>query len=76
MICFCRSNAEICRCNRWLGQVYCPKSGFLKLLIEDNPKSKGHATDEDKDSLSSCIFDIDVDLKECSLLPGSEVERN
>jgi hypothetical protein len=55
-------------------QVYCPKRGILKLLIEDDAKSQGKATEADKESLRGCVFDIIVDLKECALLPGSEVE--
>jgi hypothetical protein len=54
-------------------QVYCPKRGTLKLLIEDDAKSQGKATAADKESLQGCAFDIVVDLKECALLPGSEV---
>ncbi len=43
------------------------------MLIEDDPKSNSKATDEDKECLGSSIFDIDVDLKECVLMPGTEV---
>ncbi len=56
----------------WVSQVYCPKRGILKLVIEDDSESNGNETKEAK-SLSSCIFDVVVDLKDCVLLPGSEV---
>ncbi len=45
------------------------------MVIEDNnTRSSIHPTEEEKRRLNSSTFDIIVDLKECVLLPGSEVE--
>jgi hypothetical protein len=58
-----------------LSQVYCPKKGKFKLLIDFSAKTDGLrlASEEETQMLSSTVIDIEIDFKECTLFPGSEV---
>ena len=42
----------------------------MKLIIQED------ASEDDKKSLRSSLFDIEIDLNECVLFPGSEVRQS
>jgi hypothetical protein len=59
-----------------LRQVYCPKNGILKFLLDDGEMTNWLrlASEEEPHKKSSAIdIQVDIELKECTLFPGSEV---